>query len=79
MILLKRKVANSAKIKKNKHTIESPFPTAGSENINVSISFCIPYKLLNILRYFVILKILKILAIEGKTCKTVDPEEATPE
>lgn len=59
--------------------MESPFPTAGNENINVSISFWIPSKLLNILRYLVILKILNILAIEGKICNTEELEEATPE
>lgn len=58
--------AKTENMKKNKQTIDKPFANAGSENMNVSINFCSPLNLLNILKSFVTLKTLKILAICGK-------------
>ncbi len=51
---------------KKRQTIESPLASAGNENKKVSISFCNPLNLLNILSSFVTLITLKILAIWGK-------------
>ncbi len=62
-MLLNKNDAKTEKINKKRHTIESPFPNAGRENINVYINFCKPLNLLNILRSLVTLKTLNILAI----------------
>ena len=64
--MLNKNDARTENMKKNKQTMDSPFANAGSENTNVSINFCSPLNLLNILKSFVTLKTLKILAICGK-------------
>lgn len=63
---------------RNKKTIESPLPKAGIENKNVSISFCNPLNLLNILSIFVTLMTLNILAICGRTDNAADDEPEIP-
>ena len=55
--------ASTELINKNKHTIDKPLAKAGKENMNVSINFCRPLNLLNILSNLVTLSTLKILAI----------------
>jgi hypothetical protein len=50
-------------MKKKRHTMDSPLPNAGNENMNVYNSFCSPLNLLNILSNLVTLMTLKILAI----------------
>ena len=55
--------AKTALINKNKLTIERPLAKAGREKIKVSMSFCKPLNLLNILNNLVTLRTLNILAI----------------
>lgn len=58
--------------------MESPLARAGMEKMNVSISFCSPLNLLNILSNFVTRSTLKIRAIWGRIAKAEDAPDAPP-